>query len=125
MAKLRSYDFCCGGCPILEGEPNPDVAFDALVSITNDGPNGAEDYDLPPCPECGEAGRVIRVPSAPNILKASWPDGRKRPDSWYIAKEAASLRKQAFNRHPDKREELVGAARKLESEAHKRNKPEG
>lgn len=120
MTRLRTYDFRCIICAELcpagwNGE------FFEVVGIDED---GEIQGSTPPCPGCGEYRSVIRIPSAPTVLKASWPDGRKRPDSWYIQREAAKLRKESFRKRPEKRGELLGEARRLDSEAHKRFKPE-
>lgn len=123
MAKLRSYDFRCFKCPhapeIPDGHTGGDLDFDAIVRIEDD-----ETFEMPECPGCGTAIDVIKIPSAPMVLKATFPDGRKRQDAWYIGKEAADIRKSGFGKSPKKRNETEKQARALEGEAHKRFKPE-
>lgn len=115
--KLRSYDFRCRTC---------DCDFDAIVEILEEvDAEGITTIEcrIPECLRCHSAD-VIRVPSAPSILKASFPDGRKRQDSWYIGKEAADIRKSGFGKNPKKRDETERQAKNLEKEAHKRFNPE-
>jgi transposase-like protein len=43
------------------------------------------------CPDCGAAASLKRIPSAPMVAKASYPDGYKRA-GFQELKEASSLR---------------------------------
>lgn len=119
----KSYDFRCFKCPAAPefppGHVGADADFDAIVLVDDHGI-----FEMPACPGCGTPIDVMRVPSAPAILKASFPDGRKRQDSWYIGKEAADIRKSGFGKSPKKRDETEKQAKALEGEAHKRFKPE-
>lgn len=64
------------------------------------------------CPSCGTQGRVQRVPSAPMVLAASWPDGHNRSDLAGL-KEAAKLELALESADPETREKEVKSIQKF------------
>ena len=56
------------------------------------------------CPECEGVG--TRTISVPNAMVASYPDGRKRGDTYQKLKEASKLESERMNLPPDKRGDI-------------------
>lgn len=63
------------------------------------------------CPSCGKSNSVGRIPSAPTVLKASWPDGHKGSQD---LKEAARLRVLAADMDSLDRQGVAKEISKLE-----------
>lgn len=74
-----------------------------------------EENAPPTCEACGT--EMFMAPSAPMVLRESQPDGYKRADAWYIAREAQRLKAQAVNLPPEKRGDLLKEAKSLDREA--------
>jgi Zn-finger nucleic acid-binding protein len=87
MGRWKSVDFLCEACNIRE--------------------NYIEDQDNleeHKCPHCEGVMKV--VPGAPRIMEASYPDGHRRPDSYYIEKEARKVEAKAYDLPVEKRKEV-------------------
>jgi hypothetical protein len=63
------------------------------------------------CLQCGEP-TAKRVPSAPNVLKASWPMGRTSAASQDL-KEASRLRVEAASAPPEIKSQIEAEANRL------------
>ena len=63
------------------------------------------------CPQCMEEGR--RTLSAPAIMSAAYPDGRKRGDTYQKLKEAAKLEVEASSMQHDKRGDIKREIKEL------------
>lgn len=117
--KLRVWMLRCFAEDCEAAKEERDV--EAMVEVTDEDPT-VPAGDAPRCEECGAALR--RVPSAPTVLKVSYHDGHRRQDSWYLAKEAAAIRRREFELPPSQRGELAKERKRLEKEAFRRWKPE-
>lgn len=63
------------------------------------------------CSHCGEP-VAKRIPSAPNVLKASWPMGRTTSTSQDL-KEASRLRVEAASAPPETKKQIEAEASRL------------
>jgi len=67
------------------------------------------------CIHC-DGGDVVRVPSAPNVLRATYPDGKvggRRGENFRKLREASKLECEMMNLPPEKRGEHRKAIREL------------
>lgn len=65
------------------------------------------------CPDCGAVASLKRIPSAPMVLKASFPSGYKRT-GFQDLKEAAELRIDVAGIKPEDRDKINSEINRLE-----------
>lgn len=65
------------------------------------------------CPDCGTVASLKRIPSAPRVAKASFPDGYKRA-GFQDLKEAAKLEIEKSSYRPEERGKIVSEINRLE-----------
>lgn len=64
------------------------------------------------CPEC--SGPALRTLSAPNMTKATYRDGYKRPEGYQLGKEAQKMRAERANLPHEKRGQIDAEIRKVD-----------
>jgi hypothetical protein len=87
MSRWKTLSFRCPNCQLVE--------------------HFVEDVDAVEkhnCSACG--GEMQQTIGAPRVMENAWPDGRKRPDSWYLEKAARKAEAKAYDLPVEKRGEV-------------------
>jgi hypothetical protein len=80
-----------------------------VVTISREEADYSNRWD---CLSCRGEAKVKRIPSAPVVLKASWPDGRTN-GTLKDLREATRLRMEAADAPPERKAEIEREASKL------------
>jgi len=102
---LLSIDLWCSECNLKSWDTLPKV--EATYETRWD------------CPSCYEVASVRRIPSAPMVSKASYPDGYKRK-GFQELKEASRLQAEIAGLRPAERAKAQGEIDRLEQRTPKR-----
>jgi predicted nucleic acid-binding Zn ribbon protein len=98
--NIPVYPFACGHC---------EAEFDTIMTITE-----YEFKEFWDCPAClREVSKEDRIITRPNITKASYIDGTKRP-GFAENREILKLKQESYNMKPDDRKAIKKTIKEIE-----------